>query len=59
MAFKIFLIFVTVFAYVEFLEASPTRRQLITNTEATASDAPVTNDGAIWDDNDEFDLDGK
>lgn len=59
MAVKIFLVFATLLAFVEFLAASPTRRQYVGITEATASDSPVTNDGTEWDDNDEFDLDGE
>lgn len=59
MAVKFFLAFVTVLACVEFLFASPTRRHLISITESSASDSPVTNEGEVWGDNDEFDLDGQ
>lgn len=40
--------------------ASPTRRQFVSITETTSSDPAevVTDDGAVWDDTDEFDLDG-
>lgn len=57
MAAKVFLIFVV--TVLGFSAASPTRRQYKTFTEATASDPPATNDGAAWDENDEFDLDGE
>ena len=60
MAVKNILIFVTILVFVEFLAASPTRRQYVAITEASASASPVTSDGSEWDDNDDdFDVDGK
>lgn len=56
MAVKNILIFVTILVFVEFLGASPARRQYIAITESSASASPVTSDE--WDDNDDFDVDG-
>lgn len=56
MAVKNILIFVTILVFVEFLAASPARRQYIAITESSASASPVTSDE--WDDNDDFDVDG-
>lgn len=57
MAVKNILIFVTILVFVEFLAASPARRQYVAITESSASVSPVTNDE--WDDdNDDFDVDG-
>lgn len=58
MALKNFVIFVIVLGLVEFLVASPTRRQYVAFTESTASDSPAT-DGTEFDDSDDFDLDGE
>ncbi|GFY44891.1 hypothetical protein TNIN_108861 [Trichonephila inaurata madagascariensis] len=54
------LIWVTFCTCVVFCAASPTRRQFISITETTSSEpvVVVTKEGAVWDDNDDFDLDG-
>ncbi|GFU18732.1 uncharacterized protein TNCV_1352821 [Trichonephila clavipes] len=53
------LIWVTFCTCVVFCAASPTRRQFISITETTSSEpvVVVTKEGAVWDDNDDFDLD--
>ncbi|CAL1276766.1 unnamed protein product [Larinioides sclopetarius] len=54
------LIWVTLCTCVVFCAAIPTRRQFVSITETTSSEpaAVVTNEGAVWDENDDFDLDG-